>query len=137
MSTYKCPAQIEMTVLRSNMKTVLSIIIFEVNISSHISNSSNKLIATLFCKIMKYSPSILVGKLHIKVMFTYKRPAQIDMVVSCCNMKTVISIICFEVNTNSHGNKKFNGFITALSRRIMKCCPSHVICHMHIKYMVI
>ena len=124
MSTYKCPAQIEMTVLRSNMKTVLSIICFEVNISSHISNSSNKLIATLFCKIMKYSPSILVGKLHIKVMFTYEPPTQIDMAVLSANMKTVLSIIGFEVNVSSHISYNLNLLIATILGKIMKYSPS-------------
>ena len=124
MSTYKCPAQIEMTVLRSNMKTVLSIICFEVNISSHISNSSNKLIATVFCKIMKYSPSILVGKLHIKVMFTYKTPTQIEMAVLSANMKTVLSIIGFEVNVSSHISYNLNLLIATILCKIMKYSPS-------------
>ena len=52
-------------------------------------------------------------------------------------MKTVTSILCLKGNVSPCVSKIFKLFITTISCRIMKCCPSAIITHMHIKLMFV
>ena len=86
---------------------------------------------------MKSSPSIAIRHMYIKAMFIYKCLAKFQMSIICCEMETVHSSICFQINISSVLNKIFNHAITATFYGIMNSCPSIAIRHIYINSMLI
>ena len=105
------------------MKTVCSIIYFEMNISSHINKKANQVVTTIMCRMMKCCPSFIITQIYIKIISIGKFLAKIQISFACCNMKTVLSSYCFGINISYFISEKLNQFKTTISRRKMKCCP--------------
>ena len=125
----KCLAKIQMSVSCCNMKTGLSNFSLEKNIRSYISKKLNYFVDTILCRTMKRRISLIINHIDMKFMFLNKCLAKIQMSVGCCNMKAVLSIICFKVNIDPHIFQTFNVFMTIIFCRMIELGPSVIITH--------
>ena len=133
MFLYKCFTKIHVSFLCSYMKTILAIVSFLINVTSHFNKIVKQLMISISCTIMQSTFPRIICCMNIKIKFIYKCLAQIHVSFFCSYMETMFTISGSLIKIASHFKKILKQFPINIFYTTVQSSSTPKICHINIK----